>query len=268
MRKIVAFSIVVLLAAFTTACDRNANINQSIITPSSFALQDTNNNNDGSSVTETVFPGSFSPTNDNTNNEAGNVLIVYFTHEGNTNFIGRRSDIDAITSASVQRRGNRFPPQFYNGQRMGNTQIIAKYISEYTGGGLFAIQTVNPYPVDAYETLDTAQIERSNNSRPKLFTHVEDMDRYDTIYLGFPIWWGTFPMPVFTFLEEYDFTGKAIIPFSTHDGSGLGNGKRDIQTLCPDAIVLDGLATRYDRVANAEADVKKWLNGLSEKRHN
>jgi flavodoxin len=210
-------------------------------------------------------PNSSSNASGEENGTSANILIAYFTHEGNTNFTGDRSDMDTITSASVQRRGDRFPPQFYKGQRMGNTQIIANYISEYTGGILFAIQTVNPYPVDAYETLDTAQIERSRNSRPELSTHVEDMDNYDTIYLGYPIWHGTMPMPVFTFLEEYDFTGKTIIPFSTHDGSGLGNGKRNIQALCPNATVLDGLATRYDRVANAEAGVEKWLNGLSAK---
>jgi formylglycine-generating enzyme required for sulfatase activity/flavodoxin len=191
------------------------------------------------------------------------VLIAYFTHEGNTNFTGDRGNMDAITSASVQRQGDRFPPQFYKGQRMGNTQIIANYISEYTGGRLFAIKTINSYPVDAYATLDAAQVEHSRNLRPELSTHVENMDRYDTIYLGFPIWWGTFSMPVFTFLEEYNFAGKIIIPFSTHDGSGLAGSIRDIKSLCPGAVVMDGIAIRYSSIPRAKATVESWIDKIN-----
>lgn len=86
------------------------------------------------------------------------------------------------------------------------------------------------------------------------------MNEYDTVYLGFPVWNGTMPMPVFSFLEEYNFAGKTIIPSSTHEGSGLGRGKRDIESECPEAEVLDGLAVRYTDVLDAEEEVRNWLN--------
>jgi len=193
------------------------------------------------------------------------ILVAYFTHEGNNVFDGDSTDVDAITSASVQRDGDSFPPQVIDGVHKGNTQIIADYITEITGGDSFAIQVVDEakYPVDGYDTLDAAQVERSENARPELAAHVENMDDYDVIYLGFPNWWGTMPMPVFTFLEEYDFSGKTIIPFCTHDGSGLGSSRRDIESLCPDATVLDGLAIRYSDVQEARSDVENWIDGMN-----
>ncbi len=189
-------------------------------------------------------------------------LIVYFTHEGNNDFAGDSTLLDAITSASVQRNGASFPPQLYNGIHMGNTQIVANYIAQHTGAELFAIEPIEAYPLDAYETLDVAQGEYAQNARPALKTQVEQMDAYDTIYLCYPIWYGTMPMPVFTFLEAYDFTGKTIIPISTHDGSGLGSSKRDIQSLCPNATVLDGLAIRYSDIPNAQDEVSNWLDQI------
>jgi flavodoxin len=193
---------------------------------------------------------------------AGTVLIAYFTHEGNTVFDGNLSDIDAVTSASVQRRGNSFPPQVIDGKHKGNTQIIAEYIAEHTGGTLFAIQIADKYPVDGYETLDVSQDELAANTRPELVTHVENIDVYETMYLGYPIWHGTMPMAVRSFLEEYDFSGKTIIPFCTHDGSGLGGSRRDITAACPGATVLDGLAVRYNKVRNTRRDVEAWIDGL------
>ena len=195
----------------------------------------------------------------------GKVLIAYFTHEGNNVFNGELSDVDAITSASVQRDGDTFPPQIVDGEHKGNTQIIAEYVAEHTGGDLFAIQLADDekYPVDGYETLDVAQEQRAEDARPALSSHVENIADYDVIYLGFPNWWGTMPMPVFTFLEEYDFSGKTIIPFATHDGSGLGSSRRDIEEECPDAVVLDGLEIRYNEVLDAQDEVNQWIDSMS-----
>ncbi len=245
--------LLLLLAAFAGACG-SASRKEIAVRPSSSAVPGASGNAAG--LAESTVPGLSAGA------ESGNVLIVYFSHEGNNASGGIATNTDAVTSASVQREGNNFPSQRYHGVHMGNTQIIANYIAEHTGAALFAIQTVNSYPLDAYETLDAAQTEFSQNARPELSVHVEDMDAYDTIYLGYPIWYGTMPMPVFTFLETYDFTGKTIIPFSTHDGSGLGSAVWNLKSLCPNSIILDGIAIRYSDVPNALNTVTKWIDDL------
>lgn len=179
--------------------------------------------------------------------EKTNILIVYFSRVGITPF---SKDVDAISSASLVNNDS---------ELIGNTTIIANMIHDTVGGDLFQIMTVKSYPVDYDETTDVAQQEQRDNARPELSTHVEDMDTYDVIFLGYPNWWGTIPMPVFTFLEEYDFSGKTIIPFCTHEGSRLGSSVSDIAALCPDAILLDGLAIRGSNVSSAQNDVADWL---------
>ena len=91
---------------------------------------------------------------------------------------------------------------------------------------------------------------------------MEHMDQYDVVFVGYPHWWGTMPMAMFTFLEEYDFTGKIIIPFCTHGGSALGSSEGDIESLCPDSELLEGLAVSGSRAINAQGDVEAWINGL------
>ena len=206
----------------------------------------------GSSSTDTI------PAHD------GKTLVVYFTHEGNTVFDGDLSDVDAITSATVQRDGDSFPPQVIDGVHVGNTQIIANDIAKYINADTFAIKVVDSekYPIDGYETLDVAQNQFVSNARPQLATHIDNMDEYDVIYLGYPEWYSSMPMPVLTFLEEYDFTGKTIIPFSTHDGSGLGNSVSTIKSECPGAKVLDGLAIRYSDVTKASKKVEQWIDSM------
>lgn len=141
----------------------------------------------------------------------------------------------------------------------GNTKKLAEMIAEKTGGELFEIETVIPYPEDYDACVETAAKEREDNARPELLTQVEDMDKYNEIYLGFPIWWGTMPMAVFTFIEEYDFTGKTVIPFCTHGGSGLGRSGKDLAEICGDAVVLEGFAAAGQDVDNVGEDMAKWL---------
>ena len=142
--------------------------------------------------------------------------------------------------------------------QIGNTEVVAKKIQTIKGGDLFHIDTIKPYPVDYTETTNVAKVELRQNARPELTKTVKNMDYYDVIYLGYPNWWGTFPMAVFTFLESYDFTGKTIIPFCTHEGSGMG-GERDIKKLCPNTNVLPGIAIYGSKVATADTAVQSWL---------
>lgn len=143
---------------------------------------------------------------------------------------------------------------------VGNTEVVAKKIQELTGSDLFEIDTVKPYPKDYTETTNVAMDEKRKNARPGLTKVVDGMDAYEVIYLGYPNWWGTFPMAVCTFLESYDFSGKTIIPYCTHEGSGLGSSERDIKKLCPTAKLLPGLAIRGRSVKNAEGMLKSWLS--------
>lgn len=144
----------------------------------------------------------------------------------------------------------------------GNTRVIANQIHEKVGGDIFEIVTVNPYPTDYNALVDQAKQEQEENYRPQLKTKVENMDSYDVVFVGYPDWWGTMPMPVFTFLEEYNFSGKTIIPFCTHEGSGLGRSVEDIKKLCPQSTILNGLAIRGSDVKNAQSDVSKWLHEI------
>lgn len=146
--------------------------------------------------------------------------------------------------------------------KTGNTEAVANMIAETTGADLFKVKTVIPYPEDYNKTVDIAREEQDNDARPELSNHVENMDQYDVVFVGYPNWWGTMPMAMFTFLEEYDFTGKTIIPFCTHGGSALGNSEGDIESLCPDSELREGLAVSGSQAGNAQGDVEAWIHGL------
>ncbi len=111
------------------------------------------------------------------------------------------------------------------------------------------------------ETTNVAKLELRQNVRPELSETVKNMEDYDTIYLGFPNWWETFPMAVFTFLESYNFSGKTIIPFCTHEGSGMG-GERDIKKLCPNAVIQKGIAIKGSAVKNSGNALENWLKNM------
>lgn len=142
---------------------------------------------------------------------------------------------------------------------VGNTDVAAGMVRRATGGDLFEIETVDTYPADYTETTDVARVELRQKARPRLARQLESIDAYDTIFLGYPNWWGTAPMAVFTFLESHDFSGKTILPFCTHEGSGLGHSEEDIRRSCPGATVLPGLAIGGGSVQGAESAVRRWI---------
>lgn len=183
--------------------------------------------------------------------EDGKVLIAYFSRVGN---VQEEDGVDAVASASVQVVG---------GQHEGNTKIIADMIQEETGGDLFFIEMEEKYDVDDYDGfVDAAQGEGSQGIRPALASHVEDMESYDTIYLGFPNWWFDMPMAVYSFLEEYDLAGKTIVPFCTSGGSGFSDAIAAIEEAQPEANVAEGLHIYQDDVPSAGDEVRQWLNRL------
>lgn len=176
-----------------------------------------------------------------------NILVAYFSRVGNTEF---DADVDAVTSASLNLEGDIL---------VGNAEVLARMAQEITGGDLFLIETAEPYPSSYDETTDVAAEEQDNDARPELSSHVENMDHYDTVILIYPNWWGTLPQPLFSFLEEYDFSGKTILPLCTHAGSRMGRSEEDIAGLCPSAMLLEGLAVRGSEVYDAQADVENWI---------
>lgn len=131
------------------------------------------------------------------------------------------------------------------------------------GGDLFSLRTSVVYPADGGELIDYAAQEQEENARPELTTHIENLDGYDTIFIGYPNWWADLPMAVYSFFDEYDFSGKTIIPFNVHNGSRFSRTIQTIQELEPDATVVeDGFTVSEQTVAEAAEDVAAWLEGL------
>lgn len=164
------------------------------------------------------------------------VLIAYFSRPGNNYVGGNIIDLP-----------------------IGNTEVAAKVIKNIINGELFKIDPVKKYSNDYSACTDEAKQELRANARPELIAYPDRIDQYDTIILGYPNWWGTMPMPVFTFLEKYDFNGKTIFPFCTHEGSAMGNSESDIKKLCPGSKVLKGLPIRGGNVNHAEKEIASWL---------
>ena len=146
--------------------------------------------------------------------------------------------------------------------RSGNTRELAKQIQTQVGGDLVELETVKPYPTDHKQTVDQAKKELEANYLPPLKTKVSNLASYDLIFLGSPNWWSTLAGPVRTFLSQNNLAGKTLVPFMTHGGGGFGSSLNDLESFCPDAIVLEGLALSGTRVKHAQGEVKRWLNAL------
>lgn len=177
-----------------------------------------------------------------------NILIAYFSVPEDID------TVDAVAGASIVIREN---------EKLGNTEYVAKLIQQTVGGDLFRIETVDEYPLDHDTLVDQAADEQDENKRPELSGHVENFDQYETVILGFPNWWADLPMPVYTFLEEYDFGAKTIIPFVTHGGSGFSGTINTISQLQPGAHVSENtLSLSRNSVADSEAAVVEWAQSL------
>ena len=182
--------------------------------------------------------------------EDANILVAYFTYGENAKL---PDGVDASSSASIQA---------WDGDTTGNTGLAAHWISDAAGGDLFSIQTEEKYPGDYDDTVDQGQEEQSENARPKLSSHVDHMDQYDVVFLGYPNWWGDMPMAVYSFLDEYDLSGKTVIPFVTSGGSGFSDTVSAIKEEEPDADVQEGLELSDSETADSEDEVKSWVESL------
>lgn len=177
----------------------------------------------------------------------GKILIAYFTAAEN-------SGVDAVSSASYS---------VVNDTAVGRLRAIADMIQAETGGELFSIQTSVVYPTDGGELIDYAAQEQEEDVRPELTSHIEDLDEYGTIFVGYPNWWADLPQVLYSFFDEYDFSGKTIIPFNVHNGSRFSGTIETIQELEPDAAVItDGFTVNERDVPNAAGDVASWLDKI------
>ena len=184
----------------------------------------------------------------NTDNE--NILIAYFSVPENVDTDG----IDANSGASIVVK---------NKDVLGNMQYMAMTIQEAIGGELFRIETTEEYPLEHETLVNQAKEEQNEDARPELATHIENVEQYNIIFLGYPNWWGDMPQPLYTFLEEYDFSGKTIIPFNSYGGSGFSNTIEEIKKLQPNATVKDdGLSISRNDVADSEQEITDWAKGF------
>ncbi len=168
------------------------------------------------------------------------VLVVYFSHAGENYNVGVIEE--------------------------GNTAKMGRIIAEQMNADVFELVPVVPYPQDYDSCLDVATREQQKDARPEYEGEIENWDQYDTVFIGYPIWWGKIPNIVYTFMEAYDFTGKTVVPFNTHEGSGQAHSQRDIEGKLTSAAVLKGLAVRGSKTQNdtegTGADVANWLKGI------
>lgn len=177
-----------------------------------------------------------------------NIVIAYFT-------VPETDGVDTVANASRVATENGV---------VGNTEFIAMEIQKNLGGDLFAIETVQEYPGSHDALLEFAYNEKSDDARPELSTHIESLDGYEYIFIGFPNWNADLPMPLYTFFEEYDFSGKTIIPFCPHGGSGFSRTESTIARLQPGAVVSEnGLTVSRNDVADSAAEIRAWAEGLS-----
>jgi flavodoxin len=174
-------------------------------------------------------------TSDLSAKDSGKVLITYFSRAGENYNVGHL--------------------------KVGNTEVMAGYIHErLPGSDIFKIEPVVSYPDKYDECTVVAKKEQRENARPAVRSHIADINKYDVIYIGYPIWWGTIPQIMLTFLEEYNLSGKTIIPFCTNEGSGFGSSVNDLKKDCPKSKFLDGLAVRGSDVKKAQKEVNAWID--------
>ncbi len=195
-----------------------------------------------SSETEASEPGSLQ----SSEGQDSSILIAYFSWADNAVLA---NDVDAVASPSV------VPP--------GNVQQLAGWVQEETGGDLFSIRVTDPYPSDWDDCLSRANQERGEDARPELVENIENIDQYDTVFLGYPNWWYGVPMALLTFLEQNDLSGKQVYLFCSHGTGGLARSVEIITEAAPDAVFSDNIFDCYEEEASSShGNIQNWITEL------
>ena len=228
MKKIISLFMALVMALSLAACSTNQSPSES--TPEESSL----------------------PTNESTpapSNTNGKNLVVYFSMPETT-------DPDNMMEEEAN------STVIIDGEVLGNTQYMAYVIQETVGADIFRIEPETPYPTDHDTLVDLAKEEQNDNARPSIKDTIENFDTYENIFVGYPNWWGDMPMILYSFFDEYDFSGKTIIPFNTHGGSGFSGTISTIKELEPNAEVLDGKSISRNDIQDAEQEIVDWVNSL------
>lgn len=250
MKKAIAFLIAILMVFTLSACSEN------LETTSPASENEANSANEHPSSDNSDSSDDMNNSKETEPAEAedgtveNKILIAYFSYGENADL---PNNVDASSSASIQ---------LLDGEITGNTGLVADYIQKATGGNLFSIHTTEKYSPDYNTVVAQGQEEKNNNARPEISTHLENLDSYNIVFVGFPNWWYGMPMVMYSFFDEYDFSGKTIIPFCTSGGSAFSDAISEIKEAEPNATVLDGLHISGSRAASAENDINEWINGL------
>lgn len=251
MKRIITLFCTVILSASLTACGSGEPASAPSVADSDKAAVQEKLNKQDSKTDETKPSDEEKPTETaktpdeteaapETDTDGTNILVAYFSRADENYNVGT---IDK-----------------------GNTQIVAEYIASEVGADSFHIETVTPYPADYDDCCDVAKQELADKARPEIQGGVENMEQYDIVFLGYPIWWGDMPMAVYTFMDSYDFSDKVVIPFNTHEGSGESGTYSAIGSYLPNAQVLDGMAiqgkTAQEFNSDTQQSVRDWLDEL------
>ncbi len=239
IRKNIALILSAMLMISLAGCGSSEGVSEETATQTQMA-QEQEAAKDEEQTAATVTEDTTSETEDG---EISSTLVVYFSRTGEQYTVGV---IDK-----------------------GNTAIVAEMIAEQTGADLFEVLPVDDhYPMTYAELTDVAKQEQNDNARPEYAGEVPDLSAYDTIFIGAPVWWGDWPMIMYTFFEQNaeGLSGKKLVPFSTHEGSGLSGFDRKLESACPNSTILEGLAIRGNDCQNKQdsvrSEVSEWLKGL------
>lgn len=213
-------------------------------------VSSTNNQATNTATNNELAEENTADSNSNTTSEGGKILVAYFSLP-ETNDPNNMTDAEEDSTVIV------------NGKVLGNTQYVAQLIQEETGADIFRIEAKEDYPLDHDTLVDQALEEQENDARPEIKGTVENIEQYDTIFLGYPNWWGDMPMIIYTFLEQYNFDGKTIIPFNTHGGSGLSSTVRTITNKLSNSTVINNAFTlSRNNMESAAEEVSSWLKEI------
>lgn len=244
MKRVLSFFLAAAMVFSLSACETTGNQsgNSSGTSENSTVTSEQETPDSSSSATETSGSGA-----QETGEEQGsNILVAYFSWADNAILA---EDVDAVASPSV------ISP--------GNVQQLAGWVQEQTGGDLFSIQVTEPYSSDWDECLARANQERGDNARPELTNNVENLDQYDTVFLGYPNWWYGVPMALLTFLEQNDLSGKQVYLFCSHGTGGLANSVEIIAEAAPNAEISDNIFDCYEEdAASSQSDIQNWVAEL------
>lgn len=244
MKKLTALFLSLMLIFSLAACGNTQNVSGQTTSDSAVESKEPETSAQlGTEAQEENGPG-------NSESAEGKTLVVYFSmpETPDPNNMTEEEDNSAVV---------------IDGEVLGNTQYVAYVIKENTGADIFRIEPETPYPTYHETLVDMAAQEQDDNARPAIKDSIENLEQYDTIFVGYPNWWGDMPMILYSFFDAYDFSGKNIIPFNTHGGSGFSNTISTIAELEPDANVNeDGFTVSRNNVQDAEPDIIVWLGDL------